>query len=394
MLCARHSLPLHRHPITSHAPHGSIPTLHTHSALHCRLTPHRAPFLTPHRSARTCTGGPGIVPSIVCRIHRRWRRGSSPWKPRSPLSKSAVGRTSREEEKTAAEREAYAARLAEVEYGAWDPEVMEDIEAYKLGRIHGCYNPKLVMQRRHRKAGLYVKEAAVHDVEELPQLNGIDDLPLPEVAVCGASNAGKSSLLNALLSADATVGPAAVCSRPGWTRSIQLFKLYETRYEDGLMCLADCPGYGTALASKEDRMQWARTMRDYLRKRQQCTGVFVLIDCSRGVTEDDERFMTLIDSTEKKFHCVLTKADLLTPVQLAQSNVLVAEAATKHPSYAGGDIPMCSANNHAGVAELYRRLRTGLRHFANNRRHTELRNLPNQQVQCTRWILCLKRTSA
>lgn len=73
-------------------------------------------------------------------------------------------------------------------------------------------------------------------------------------------------------------------------------------------------------------------------ERDECTCVFVLIDASLGVTEDDERFMSLVDTTEREFHCVMTKADLLSPLQLAQSSVLVTEAASKHPSYAGGAV--------------------------------------------------------
>ena len=51
----------------------------------------------------------------------------------------------------------------------------------------------------------------------------------------------------------------------------------------------------------------------------------------------------------------------------------------RHHSYGGGDVPMCSAANRTGVGELYRRLRLGVRHHTNNKRHRLLRNLPNQQ---------------
>lgn len=66
------------------------------------------------------------------------------------------------------------------------------------------------------------------------------------------------------------------------------------------------------------------------------TSIFLIIDSSLGVTEDDEEFMSLIDTTDRKFHCLMSKADLLSPLQLAQSNFLISEAASNHPSYAGG----------------------------------------------------------
>lgn len=72
------------------------------------------------------------------------------------------------------------------------------------------------------------------------------------------------------------------------------------------------------------------------RNRDELTSIFLIIDSSLGVTEDDEEFMSLIDTTDRKFHCLMSKADLLSPLQLAQSNFLISEAASNHPSYAGG----------------------------------------------------------
>lgn len=174
----------------------------------------------------------------------------------------------REEASVEVARAAYAQRLASVAYGAWEPSVMEDIEMYDLGRIHNCYNQMKAAGRRSKmsvKACNYVLEGAGHHPNELPKLLGIDGLPLPEIAMCGASNAGKSSLLNALLAHDSSKGPASVNARPGWTRSIQVFKLFEDDYENGLLSIADCPGYGSALTSKSERLLWSRSMRRYLR---------------------------------------------------------------------------------------------------------------------------------
>ena len=83
----------------------------------------------------------------------------------------------------------------------------------------------------------------------------------------------------------------------------------------------------------------------------------MLVDCTRGVTADDTAFMERLDRAEKPFHVIVTKADLLAPETLAQSYELIrADIEPRHPSYAGGDMPMTSAHNHAGMNELLARL--------------------------------------
>lgn len=130
-------------------------------------------------------------------------------------------------------------------------QVSEDISAFSLGRVRGCYDQTAISRRRRAQSHpfvSYVLETATHDTAALPKLRGRDTLPLPEVAMCGASNAGKSSLLNALLALDASKGPASVNSRPGWTRSIQLFRIYE-EVERSPHSLAPLPSAHTPLAT-------------------------------------------------------------------------------------------------------------------------------------------------
>lgn len=255
----------------------------------------------------------------------------------------------------AAARAAYAERL-QVLGDDYDGEAAFDIERLKLGRRHGCYNQKTVSMRRNHACNA-IQTGAAHDPAELPSH------ALPEVALCGCSNSGKSSLLNAMCGIKPAHGAASVSAKAGWTRSLQLYQLSEASSEP-LMGVVDCPGYGAADATATARQRWARAVRRYLRERQELVCAFVLIESSLGVTAEDEAFMSTLDAVGRPFHVVMTKADLLSPLQLAQSHALVSRQVATHGSYSGSDVPMCSALNATGVPELWHRLRAGVMHHA------------------------------
>lgn len=129
------------------------------------------------------------------------------------------------------------------------------------------------------------------------------------------------------------------------------------------MVLVDLPGYGYASTGAARQKHWAKATRKYLRTRTQLACAFVLIDATLGITADDERFLDVLDSLRVPYHGVLTKADLLAPLELAQSYKLVSQRVTEREHYAGGDLPICSARNAAGVAELWERLKLGVLHL-------------------------------
>ncbi|MBU6299594.1 MAG: ribosome biogenesis GTP-binding protein YihA/YsxC, partial [Alphaproteobacteria bacterium] len=107
----------------------------------------------------------------------------------------------------------------------------------------------------------------------------IDSLPpqgLPEVAFVGRSNAGKSSLVNALTGRKTL---ARVSQTPGRTREINFFKLGER------LMLVDLPGYGYAKASKSLAAEWQRLIFAYLRGRANLRRVVLLMDGRRGVMD-------------------------------------------------------------------------------------------------------------
>ena len=101
----------------------------------------------------------------------------------------------------------------------------------------------------------------------------LDQLPpaaAPEVAFCGRSNVGKSSLLNALTGQNAL---ARTSRTPGRTRQLNFFDLGE-----GRLTLVDMPGYGYAQASKSVKEDWQGLMFDFLRGRPTLRRVLLLLD--------------------------------------------------------------------------------------------------------------------
>ena len=152
-------------------------------------------------------------------------------------------------------------------------------------------------------------------------INSLPPQSLPEIAFVGRSNAGKSSLINALTNRKTL---ARVSHTPGRTREINFFKL-----GDRLM-LADLPGYGYAKASKTMTAEWQKLIFSYLRGRASLRRVSLLIDARRGVLDLDREVMCLLDEAAVSFGVVLTKIDKLSPEEIATVVAATDAEARKH----------------------------------------------------------------
>jgi len=165
---------------------------------------------------------------------------------------------------------------------------------------------------------------------------------LNEIAFVGRSNAGKSSLVNALTGRKAL---ARVSQTPGATRQINFFNL-----ADRLM-LVDLPGYGFAKRSKSESDQWQEMIFAYLRRRARLRRVALLIDGRRGVMDSDRQVMELLDKAAVSYGLVLTKADELS--SKAQPQALeAAQAETAKHTAALAQVRLTSALKGDGIAEL------------------------------------------
>lgn len=134
----------------------------------------------------------------------------------------------------------------------------------------------------------------------------LDQLPrdhLPQIAVAGRSNVGKSSLLNRIVGRKKL---AKVSRTPGRTRSLNFFRI-DNRYY-----IVDLPGYGYAKVSKSVREEWGQLIEDYLNTGEDLIGLVLLLDCRRDVTEGDWRLIEWLSERKVPVLVAVTKADKLT----------------------------------------------------------------------------------
>jgi len=125
---------------------------------------------------------------------------------------------------------------------------------------------------------------------------------LPEIAVVGRSNVGKSSLINALVGQP---GLARTSRTPGRTRLINWFEI------DGKFQLVDLPGYGYAEVSRAMRESWRPLIESYLAERKTLAGVLLLIDVRRGVLDEELDFVPWLEARQTPIVVALTKSDKL-----------------------------------------------------------------------------------
>ncbi len=139
----------------------------------------------------------------------------------------------------------------------------------------------------------------------LTTVANLRDLPQDsqcEVAFAGRSNAGKSSAINTLAG---RVRLAYVSKTPGRTQHLNYFTLADGKY------FVDLPGYGYAKAPEAIRSQWEGLIGPYLSKRQQLSGLVVIMDSRRPLTDLDLRLIDWFRPTGRPIHILLSKADKL-----------------------------------------------------------------------------------
>ena len=163
--------------------------------------------------------------------------------------------------------------------------------------------------------------------------------PLPEIALAGRANVGKSSLLNLLVGRRAL---ARVSATPGKTRALNVFRW-------GAVChLVDVPGYGWSKAGKADRASWRLLVEHYVMERPMLRGVLWLLDIRHDPSPDDRAFGALL--AQRKIHVmpVLTKGDKIGRSKREQRVASIAGVLNVAPE----DLLVTSAHTREGQEAL------------------------------------------
>ena len=140
-------------------------------------------------------------------------------------------------------------------------------------------------------------------------LEAVPEPKLPEIALAGRSNVGKSSLLNALVGHGRM---ARVSRHPGRTQQLNFFALGKR------LSLVDMPGYGYAAVSKATKAVWSDLMLRYLKGRPTLRRALVLVDSRHGLKDLDRALFDILDRSAVVYQVVLTKCDALGAAGLAQ----------------------------------------------------------------------------
>ncbi|CAM9552789.1 unnamed protein product, partial [Phaeothamnion confervicola] len=173
----------------------------------------------------------------------------------------------------------------------------------------------------------------------------------PEVAFCGRSNAGKSTLIGALFG-DASL--VRTSKAPGCTTSLNFYALSPAGGSRAARYfLVDMPGYGFAQRAKEATRQWTRAVTGYLLGRESSVlrRTFVLVDARRGIGGSDAAMMRLLDDAGVPYQVVLTKADQLQPWEATRAAEAAMHVVVNHPACLPV-LHLVSGRDGRGVREL------------------------------------------
>lgn len=165
----------------------------------------------------------------------------------------------------------------------------------------------------------------VHNAEFVISAVGPSQYPedgLPEVALVGRSNVGKSSLINRMIERR---NLARTSSQPGKTQTLNFYRIESKLY------FVDLPGYGYAKVSKTKRAEWGKFIEKYLTERDKLKLIIQIIDLRHPPTADDLAMYEWLVYYELPVCLVATKADKVPKGKWQKHLKIIKEAIGKRP---------------------------------------------------------------
>ena len=154
------------------------------------------------------------------------------------------------------------------------------------------------------------------------KFGGFPQQGMPEIAMAGKSNVGKSSLINSLTRHSKL---ARTSSEPGKTRLINYYSINDE------FLLVDLPGYGFARAPKSEQEKWSQMIEGYLTGSQQLKHVFHLVDIRHAPTKEDQMMTEYLRHYDIPFTVIATKADKLSKAQRSRSIPVICRTLVVQP---------------------------------------------------------------
>lgn len=171
----------------------------------------------------------------------------------------------------------------------------------------------------------------------------IPDGELPQIAVVGKSNVGKSSLINCLCNQNKL---ARVSGEPGKTRLINLYRINDAFY------LVDLPGYGYARVSRGMQEDWGRMMDSYFAGTQSLLHILHLVDMRHEPGANDVQMQAWIQHNGVPCTVVATKCDKLSRAQQQKAALVLCRTLGVQP----WDVQPFSSVTRVGREELLARV--------------------------------------
>ncbi|MFC5712681.1 ribosome biogenesis GTP-binding protein YihA/YsxC [Thalassorhabdus alkalitolerans] len=167
---------------------------------------------------------------------------------------------------------------------------------------------------------------------------------LPEIALAGRSNVGKSSFINKVLNRK---NLARTSSTPGKTRTLNFFNINDR------LLFVDVPGYGFAKVGKGERAAWGKMIELYMQTREELRGVVLLVDIRHKPTGDDQQMYDYLKHFEIPVLVVATKADKVPKSKIQKHVKQVKETLEVEPE---DKVILFSAETAQGKEEVWKEL--------------------------------------